>query len=162
MTGTQRAADVIVIGSGVGGGAVALQLAGSGARVLVLERGPLLPREAQNWDPEAVFCERRYHCHETWYADGRPFRPGMFYFVGGHTKFFGAAMLRFRERDFDAVEHEEGVSPAWPIRYADLEPWYLQAEQLFGVHGQAGIDPTEPPRSGPFPHGAARTAGGRD
>ena len=144
--------DVLIIGSGVGGGAVALQLAGSGAKVLVLERGPVLPREAQNWDIEAVFCDHRYQTTETWYADGRPFRPGMFYFVGGHTKFYGTAMFRFRERDFDEVVHEEGVSPAWPIRYADLEPWYGQAEQLFGVRGQGGVDPTDPPRSTPYAH----------
>lgn len=145
--------DLLIIGSGVGGGAVALQLAGSAAKVLVLERGPELPREAQNWEPEALFCERRYHCGETWYADGRPFRPGMFYFVGGHTKFFGTAMLRFRERDFGALVHDEGVSPAWPIRYTDLEPWYGEAERLFDVRGQAGVDPTEPPRSTGFAHG---------
>jgi len=142
---------VVIIGSGVGGGAVAQQLAGSTARVLVLERGPELPREPQNWDPEALFVEKRYHTDETWYADGRAFNPGMFYFVGGLTKFYGSAMFRFRERDFDAVEHEEGVSPAWPIRYADLEPWYGEAERLFGVHGQAGVDPTEPPRSAAYP-----------
>ena len=142
--------DVVIVGSGVGGAAVALQLAGSGARVLVLERGGELPREAQNWDPEAVFCEQRYRTTETWYAGGRPFRPGMFYFVGGHTKFYGSAMFRFRERDFEEVAHEEGVSPAWPIRYADLEPWYGEAERLFGVRGQAGADPTEPPRSSPY------------
>jgi choline dehydrogenase-like flavoprotein len=154
---TQVDYDIVIIGSGVGGGAVARQLAGSGARVLMLERGPELPREPQNWDPEALFVDKRYHTDETWYADGRAFNPGMFYFVGGLTKFYGAAMFRFRERDFDAVEHEEGVSPAWPIRYADLEPWYGEAERLFGVHGRAGLDPTEPPRSAaygqpPLPH----------
>ncbi|MEX8519670.1 MAG: FAD-dependent oxidoreductase [Leptothrix sp. (in: b-proteobacteria)] len=145
-------ADVVIIGSGVGGGSIALQLAGSGAKVLVLERGPVLPREPQNWDIEAVFCEQRYKTSETWYADGRPFRPGMFYFVGGHTKFYGTAMFRFRERDFEAVEHDEGVSPAWPIRYADLEPWYGQAERQFGVRGLGGADPTDPPRSTPYEH----------
>ena len=149
---SDKDADVVIIGSGVGGGSVALQLAGSGARVLVLERGPVLPREAQNWDIEAVFCDQRYKTTETWYADGRPFRPGMFYFVGGHTKFYGTAMFRFRERDFEAVVHDEGVSPAWPIRYSDLEPWYGQAEQLFGVRGQGGADPTDPPRSTPYAH----------
>ncbi len=144
--------DIAIVGSGVGGGAVALQLAGSGARVLVLERGPHLPREAQNWDVESVFCDERYKTADTWYADGRPFRPGMFYFVGGHTKFYGAAMFRFRERDFEEVEHEEGVSPRWPIRYADLEPWYGQAERLFGVRGLGGADPTDPPRTTPYAH----------
>jgi len=149
---TEEGPDVVIIGSGVGGGAVAHQLAGSGARVLLLERGPVLPREPQNWDVEAVFCEERYRTTETWYADGRPFRPGMFYFVGGHTKFFGTAMFRFRERDFEAVEHEEGVSPAWPVRYAELEPWYGEAEVLFGVRGRAGADPTDPPRSRDYAH----------
>jgi choline dehydrogenase-like flavoprotein len=144
--------DIVIIGSGVGGGAVARQLAGSGARVLVLERGPELPREAQNWDVEAVFAQQRYTTDETWYADGRPFRPGMFYFVGGHTKFYGTAMFRFRERDFEQLEHEEGVSPAWPLRYADLEAWYGEAERAFGVRGAAGADPTDPPRSMAYPH----------
>ena len=144
--------DVVIIGSGVGGGAVALQLAGSKAKVLVLERGPHLPREAQNWDPEAIFVEQRYRTGETWYADERPFHPGMFYFVGGQTKFYGTAMFRFRERDFEQIAHEEGVSPAWPIRYADLETWYGEAERLFGVRGAGGTDPTEPPRSTPYAH----------
>jgi len=145
-------ADVVIIGSGVGGGSVAHALAGAGASVLILERGPELPREPENWDVEAVFCEQRYRTRETWYADGRPFRPGMFYFVGGHTKFYGTAMFRFRERDFEAVEHEEGVSPAWPIRYADLEPWYGRAESLFGVRGLGGSDPSEPPRTRGYDH----------
>lgn len=148
----QRGFDVAIIGSGVGGASVASRLAGTGARVLVLERGERLPREPQNWDPEAVFAQRRYHTCETWYADGRPFQPGMFYYVGGHTKVFGTAMFRFRERDFQRIEHEEGVSPAWPIDYATLEPWYGEAERMFGVRGRAGLDPTEPPRSADYPH----------
>jgi len=148
----QKSHDVVIIGSGVGGGAVALQLAGSGARVLILERGPELPRGPENWDPEVVFGELRYRSSERWTSDGRSFRPGQYYFVGGHTKFYGAAMFRLRERDFMALEHEDGVSPAWPISYADLEPWYAQAEHIFGVRGTAGIDPTEPPRSAPYEH----------
>ena len=144
--------DVVVIGSGVGGGCVALTLADTGARILILERGERLPREPQNWDAEAVFGAQRYRTQDIWQdGAGRKFRPGQFYFVGGHTKFYGAAMFRFRERDFEALEHEEGVSPAWPIRYADLEPFYDRAERLFGVHGRAGDDPTEPPRSAPYP-----------
>lgn len=153
MTAVQQTHhDIVIVGSGVGGSAVARQLSGSAARVLVLERGPELPREPQNWDVEAVFDQQRYTTTETWYADGRPFRPGMFYFVGGHTKFYGTAMFRFRERDFEQVEHEQGVSPAWPVRYADLEPWYAQAERHFAVRGASGTDPTEPPRSAPYPH----------
>jgi choline dehydrogenase-like flavoprotein len=144
--------DVVIIGSGVGGGGVALQLAGSGARVLILERGPVLPREPENWEPEAVFVDRRYQTGETWIVDGQQLRPGMYYFVGGHTKMYGTAMFRFRERDFGALQHEEGESPAWPIRYEALEPWYDRAERLFGVRGLAGSDPTEPPRSAPYAH----------
>jgi choline dehydrogenase-like flavoprotein len=146
--------DVVIIGSGVGGGSVALQLAGTDAKVLIIERGPTLPREPQNWDPVEVFCERRYHTKETWYADGRAFNPGMFYFVGGSTKFYGTAMFRFREKDFEEIVHQEGISPAWPIRYSDLEPWYGSAEQLFGVRGEAGKDPTDPPRSTEYGHEA--------
>lgn len=145
--------DVVIIGSGVGGGAVARQLAGSGARVLILERGPVLPREPQNWNPESVFVDLRYRTAETWTSGERRFRPGQYYYVGGHTKFYGTAMFRFRARDFEAHELEDGVTPAWPIGYGDLEPWYAQAEHLFGVRGQAGLDPTEPPRSGPYEHG---------
>jgi len=138
--------DVVIIGSGVGGGSVALTLAGTGARILILERGERLPREAENWSPEAVFVEQRYRTRETWYdGDGKPFRPGQFYFVGGHTKVYGTAMFRFRERDFEGIEHADGNSVPWPVRYADLEPWYGEAERLFGVHGKAGDDPTEPP-----------------
>lgn len=144
--------DVVIIGSGVGGGAVAHQLAGSRSRVLILERGPQLPREPQNWDIEAVFCDNRYRTTDTWYADGRPFTPGMFYFVGGHTKFYGTAMFRFRERDFETIVHEEGTSPAWPIRYDDLEPWYDKAESLFGVRGKGGLDPTDPRRTRDYEH----------
>lgn len=151
MTVRSRDYNVVIIGSGVGGSAVALQLAGTGARVAVLERGPYLPREAQLWDPEAVFVDRRYAARETWYAGERAFTPGNFYFVGGNSKFFGTAMFRFREQDFDEVAHEDGISPAWPIRYADLEPWYMQAERLFGVRGRAGLDPTEPRRSADYP-----------
>jgi len=151
--GTSESYDVVIIGSGVGGGAVAITLAGSGARILILERGERLPREAENWSPQAVFAEQRYRTRETWYdGNGKPFRPGQFYFVGGHTKVYGTAMFRFRERDFEGVEHAEGKTMPWPVRYADLEPWYGKAETLFGVHGQAGDDPTEPPRSAPYPH----------
>jgi choline dehydrogenase-like flavoprotein len=152
MRSASETFDVVIIGSGVGGGGVALQLADSGMRVLILERGPVLPREPQNWDPEAVFVDQRYQTDETWVSNGQPFRPGMYYFVGGHTKMYGCAMFRFRERDFGALAHEEGESPAWPIGYATLEPWYDRAEGLFGVRGLAGSDPTEPPRSHPYAH----------
>lgn len=147
-------ADIVIIGSGLGGSAVAWSLARSGASVLILERGGHLPREPENADPEANFAQLRYRAHETWLdGKGRPFRPGQYYFVGGHTKFFGTALFRFREQDFKATMQEDGMSPAWPVSYAELEPWYGLAERLFQVHGQAGADPCEPPRGAPFPHG---------
>ena len=145
--------DVVIIGSGVGGGCVAHALAPTGARIAILERGARLPREERNWDPEAVYADAVYKSDERWLdGAGRAFRPGQFYYVGGHTKVFGATMFRFRREDFSAMEHAGGLSPAWPIDYETLEPWYARAERLFGVHGEAGADPTEPPRSGPYPH----------
>ena len=147
--------DVIIIGSGAGGGTLAHRLAPSGKRILLLERGGYLPRELENWDSEAVFGRERYVTPERWYdKHGVAFRPHAQYFVGGNTKVYAGVLLRLRERDFEEVQHHGGVSPAWPITYADLEPYYAQAERLYLVHGQAGEDPTEPPRSGPFPYPA--------
>ena len=145
--------DVVIIGSGVGGGCIAHVLAPTGARIVILERGRRMPREDRNWDPEAVYADAAYKSDERWIdGSGRSFRPGQFYYVGGHTKVFGATMFRFRREDFCAMEHAGGLSPAWPIEYDTLEPYYARAERLFGVHGEAGADPTEPPRSGPYPH----------
>ncbi len=150
---TTLSAEVVVIGSGMGGGTTALALARRGVDVLVLERGGRLPREPANWSPRAVFLERRYKPAERWLdGRGRSFAPGVHYVVGGNTKVYGASLPRLRENDFGAVEHLEGTSPAWPFSYADLEPYYGQAEQLYGVHGTTGEDPTEPWRSTPYPY----------
>ncbi len=147
--------DVIIIGTGAGGGTLAHKLAPSGKRILLLERGGYLPREPENWDSEQVFIKDRYLSDELWYdKDGQPFKPHQQYFVGGNTKFYGAILFRLRERDFDEVRHYGGLSPAWPLSYRDLEPYYAQAERLYLVHGEAGEDPTEPTRSGPFPYPA--------
>ena len=144
--------DIIIIGSGAGGGTLAAKLAPSGKRILVLERGGYLPREKQNWDPTAVFVDQRYVSKDTWHdKDGKPFQPGVHYFVGGATKVFGAALFRLREQDFAGHQTEDGPTCAWPIGYADFEPYYTQAEQLYQVHGQRGDDPTEPPASAPYP-----------
>jgi choline dehydrogenase-like flavoprotein len=147
--------DVIIIGTGAGGGTLAHRLAPSGKRILLLERGDYLPREQANWDSAEVFLKERYLSGEQWFdKDGKPFSPHQQYFVGGNTKFYGAILFRLRETDFGEVRHHGGVSPAWPISYDDLEPYYAQAEQLYHVHGQAGEDPTEPARSGGFPYPA--------
>lgn len=148
-------ADVVVIGSGMGGATTALALARRGVDVLVLERGGRLPREPANWSPRAVFLERRYKPSERWLdGAGGSFVPGVHYVVGGNTKVYGASLPRFRERDFTAVEHREGTSPAWPFSYGDLEPYYAEAERIYRVHGSAEEDPTAPWRSAPFPYPA--------
>ena len=144
--------DLVIIGSGAGGGTVAQALAPSGAGILLLERGGFVPREPENWDPTAVWKDLRYRTTEQWLdRDGRPFLPYTHYCVGGNTKFWGGVLYRLRKEDFEAVEHLDGVSPAWPIDYVTLEPYYERAERLYQVHGEAGHDPTEPPR-GPYPH----------
>jgi choline dehydrogenase-like flavoprotein len=144
--------DLVIIGTGAGGGTLAYALRDSGLRILLVERGDFLPQEPQNWQPAEVFDRRRYKPDETWYgADGKPFHPGVHYFVGGNTKVYGAALPRFRVQDFGAIEHEGGTSPAWPVSYAEIEPYYARAEEIYAVHGAPGEDPTEPPRAGPFP-----------
>lgn len=137
--------DIIIIGTGAGGGTIAQALAGHGQRILILERGGFLPRERENWDENAVFRDKRYLAKETWYdAADQPFEPYTHYWVGGNTKVYGAALLRMRERDFGEVRHLGGVSPAWPIGYDELESYYTRAEHLYSVHGRRGADPTEP------------------
>ncbi len=149
--------DVIIIGTGAGGGTLAHALAASGKRILLLERGQWLPRERDNWDSRSVFIDAKYKTHETWRdAQGKPFQPGTHYWVGGNTKMYGAALLRLRQRDFGELRHEGGVSPAWPVSYDDFEPYYTRAEQLYQVHGERGIDPTDPPASAPYAHPPVR------
>ena len=144
--------DVIIVGSGAGGGTLAHRLAPSGQRVLILERGDWLPREPQNWDATAVFVDNRYVSKDTWYdKKGKAFQPQVHYFVGGATKLYGAALYRLREADFGELKHHGGISPAWPITYDELEPYYMQAEDLYQVHGIRGEDPWDPP-GGPYPY----------
>ncbi len=145
--------DVIIIGTGAGGGTLAHRLAPSGKRILLLERGDWLRREKDNWDSRAVFIEAKYRANETWYDHaGHPFHPGIHYYVGGNTKMYGAALLRLRWEDFEEIRHHGGISPAWPLSYEDFEPYYTQAEHLYHMHGQHGVDPTEPPASAPYRH----------
>jgi choline dehydrogenase-like flavoprotein len=144
--------DVIVIGSGAGGGTLVHKLAPSGKRILLLERGDWLPREPQNWLAHDVFVDNRYVSPDTWYdSDDKPFQPQVHYFVGGATKLYGAALYRLRAEDFDQLMHHDGPSPAWPVGYDQFEPYYTEAEALYRVHGARGEDPTEPPASAPYP-----------
>jgi choline dehydrogenase-like flavoprotein len=144
--------DVIVIGSGAGGGTLTHALAPTGKRILLLERGGFLPREPENWDSKAVWVDLRYHNSGTWTDDGtgEEFAPKQNYYVGGNTKVYGAILFRFRERDFGEIVHVDGVSPAWPLSYADFEPYYTRAEHLYHVHGQRGVDPDDPPSATPY------------
>ena len=143
--------DVIIIGTGAGGGTLAHRLASSGKRVLILERGGYLPRERDNWESTAVFVKGKYLAPEVWYDQhGKEFQPEVNYYVGGNTKFYGAALFRLRPEDFGELRHHGGVSPAWPIRYEDLEPYYTQAEHLYLVHSQHGEDPGEGPVSAQY------------
>jgi choline dehydrogenase-like flavoprotein len=144
--------DVIIIGSGAGGGTLAHRLAPNGKRILLLERGDYLPRERDNWESSAVFVQGKYRAPEFWYdKHGDEFPPEVNYYVGGNTKFYGAALFRLRPEDFGELRHHDGISPAWPIGYADLEPYYAQAEQLYLVHGRHGEDPTEGRTSAEYP-----------
>jgi choline dehydrogenase-like flavoprotein len=145
--------DVIVIGTGAGGGTLAYRLAPSGKRILLIERGDYVPREKDNWSTKAVNVEGKYNTKEVWRdAEGRELHPHTNYWVGGNTKFYGAALFRLRREDFSEIKHWGGLSPAWPISYEDLEPYYSQAEQLYQVHGRREEDPTDPPASAPYPH----------
>jgi len=143
--------DVVIVGSGAGGGTLFFKLATAGKKVLLIERGDYVPREKPNWDPKAVNVEARYNANESWSdADGKPLHPHTNYFVGGNTKFYGAALFRLREEDFGVVRHHGGISPAWPIGYGEMEPYYLEAEHLYEVRGERGGDPTEPRASGDY------------
>ena len=143
--------DLVIIGSGAGGGTIARELASTGAKILIVERGDFIPQEDQNWNPTAVWKDLRYRTTETWLDEnGRPFRPYTHYCVGGNTKFWGTVMYRLRPEDFKEMQHADGISPAWPIDYETLAPYYDRAEAMYDVHGEAGCDPTEGPRN-PYP-----------
>ncbi len=145
--------DVIIIGTGAGGGTLAYALAPTGKRILLLERGDYVPREKDNWSTKAVNVDGKYNTKEVWRdADGGELHPHTNYWVGGNTKFYGAALFRLRREDFGEIKHWGGVSPAWPISYDEMEPHYSQAEVLYHVHGLRGEDPTEPPATAPYPH----------
>jgi choline dehydrogenase-like flavoprotein len=150
-----RQYDVIIIGTGAGGGTLAYKLAPSGKRILLLERGDYVPREKDNWDSRPVNVEGKYQTKEIWRdKDGKDLHPHTNYYVGGNTKFYGSALFRLRKEDFGEIKHAGGLSPAWPISYEDLEPYYTQAEHLYFVHGNRGEDPTDPGSLSPYPYPA--------
>ena len=144
--------DVIIVGTGAGGGTIARKLAETGKKILVLERGEFPEKESSELVEVEVFKKEDYHAPENWYDNaGEPFQPQTSYCVGGNTKIYSGALLRLRERDFELVQHQDGISPEWPLKYQDFAPYYTEAEKLYRVHGKAGDDPSEPPRSEDYP-----------
>jgi choline dehydrogenase-like flavoprotein len=150
----QVSPDIFIIGSGMGGATLAAGLAGSGAKVLILEKGQRLPDTPETRDARAIFQRGFFRPKEMWLdKDGKEFNPGNYHVVGGNTKFYGAVLFRYRKEDFSELEFPGGgVSPAWPFPYEELEPWYSKAEQLYQVRGTTSEDPTEPRHSVPYPH----------
>ncbi|WP_419914521.1 GMC oxidoreductase [Hoeflea sp.] len=148
----QTTPDIVIVGSGMGGATLAAALAPSGARITVLERGHRRAPDAPARDPWRIYTNSAFRSRETWLDErDRPFEPGNYYNVGGNSKLYGAVLIRYREEDFDDVEHYDGVSPAWPFRYAEMAPWYDAAEQLYNVRGDVESDATEPPHGSPYP-----------
>jgi choline dehydrogenase-like flavoprotein len=144
--------DVIIIGAGAGGGTLASYLAPSGKNILVIDRGEWLPREKRNWDVSDVMVEGVYENADLWLnKEDEPYHSNAHYNIGGNSKFWGAALFRFRERDFEQIRHPDGISPEWPLKYADFEPYYTKVEKLYQVHGLRGEDPTAPPMSENYP-----------
>ena len=124
--------DIIIIGSGAGGAAAAWSLVRAGRRVLILERGEQLPRDGSTLDVRQVFGEGRFKNSVPWVdRDGRPLHPDEYYNVGGKTKWYGAALLRFSPHEFEP--DAAFACPGWPIGYGELAPFYTQAETLLGV-----------------------------
>jgi choline dehydrogenase-like flavoprotein len=124
--------DIIIIGSGAGGGTLARHLAPSGKSILLLERGDRLKREPENWSAEEVFVKNRYVSSDTWRdKNGKPFQPGVHYFVGGATKMYGAALYRLRKEDL-VNSSTPTASRRRPINYEEMEPYYTN-EQISGA-----------------------------
>ncbi|MEM7725712.1 MAG: GMC family oxidoreductase [Cyanobacteria bacterium P01_A01_bin.45] len=144
--------DVIIIGTGAGGGTLTHKLASTGKKILVLEQGEFLEKESSQLVDVEVFKKENFHVSEQWYdSDRELFSPQTSYSVGGNTKIYSGVLQRMRERDFEEVQHQDGISPEWELKYKDFEPYYTQAEKLYQAHGQTGDDLTEPPRSEDFP-----------
>ncbi|NIJ52265.1 hypothetical protein [Dyadobacter arcticus] len=149
---TRHTYDIIIIGTGSGGGTIAQRVAPSGKQILILERVDFIPKEKENWDVTEVVVNGRYRTDEVWYDKGnQPFKPFTHYVVGGNSKMHGTASFRLRESDFQETQHQTGISPAWPLTYADFAQYYAEAEELFSVHGVQGSDPTEPPANESYP-----------
>jgi choline dehydrogenase-like flavoprotein len=153
MAGAETA-DILIVGSGMGGATCAAGLAPTGAHILILERGRRLKDCSDARDARAIFQRGVFRPQESWLdGAGRPFNPGNYYYVGGNTKFYGAVLIRYRAQDFEPISYREGTTAGWPFPYEELEPWYSRAEKLYKVRGALGLDPTEPRHSESYPFG---------
>jgi choline dehydrogenase-like flavoprotein len=124
--------EVIIVGSGAGGAAAAYRLVNAGHRVLMLEKGSRLPRDGSTLDDTLVVGKEIFLSKEPWIdGHGNPICPQEHFNVGGKTKWYGAAVLRYSHAEFEA--DPAYAARGWPIGYAELEPYYLQAEQLLGA-----------------------------
>lgn len=145
MKNIEQHYDIVIVGTGIGGATVLSALVDTGASILVLERGEQLPDTAAARDAQAVFVDQSFKSDEQWRdVNGKLFAPGNYYYLGGNSKFYGAVMLRYRERDFSALKFEGGVSPAWPFSYTEFAPFYRAAETLYQVRGTVGEDSSDP------------------
>ncbi len=139
---------VCIIGSGPGGAAAFHKLLSiTEASVNLFEAGPDLAGKQVSKASKATKSPPWYH--NGW--SGNRFEPSVYANVAGASKFYAAALFRFREHDFEAQNYGDLVSPAWPFSYADLEPFYCEAETLYNVHGTPEDDPGAAPRSQPYP-----------
>ncbi len=144
--------DVIIVGTGAGGGTLARKLAPTGKKILVLEQGDFLAKGSSQLVDVEVFKKEGFYAPEKWYEEeGDTFFPQTSYSVGGNTKIYSGVLQRLREKDFEKVQHQDGISPEWEVKYKDFEPYYTEAEKLYQVHGKSGDDLTEPSRSEDFP-----------
>jgi choline dehydrogenase-like flavoprotein len=129
---TQRY-DVIIVGSGAGGAAAGYKLAKAGRSVLMLEKGKHLPRDGSTLDTRQVFKEGKFKNREPWSnGHGGALMPDEHYNVGGKTKWYGAALLRFSAHEFEA--DPEHMCLAWPFGLGEIEPYYDEAERLMHVN----------------------------
>jgi choline dehydrogenase-like flavoprotein len=124
--------DAIVVGSGAGGAAAAYRLASAGLRIAIVEKGRELPRDASTLDFAKVVHEASFKSKEIWRdGAGRRFAPEEYFNLGGKTKWYGAALLRYGRAEFDADPGHQCL--AWPFGYDEIAPYYDEAEQLLGV-----------------------------
>ncbi len=134
--------DCVVVGSGASGGTLSYGLAKKGCKVLLVESGDFVKPPAAH-DP----LDARIGFAQSEYGPS-----GSLPCVGGPTKFYGSALYRLREMDFQRTQLETGESAGWPVSYAEMEPYYADAERVYAVHGSSAGDPSEPHRASPYPY----------